>query len=125
MVVFKRKSHYLTTKNDIVSFCRVGYAGDNFVRYTGDTISMAQTQCKWGWGFFFNEMDLQANNACKKEIHLFRVRFFSNYYRIKYNLNAYVSFGINIERNLLCTQCLLGRLMTKALKFIFKQTLQN
>lgn len=25
---------------------RVSYAGDNFVRYTGDTISMAQTQCK-------------------------------------------------------------------------------
>lgn len=42
-----------------VLFCRVSYAGDNFVRYTGDTISMAQTQrecllcvggrCVWSW----------------------------------------------------------------------------
>lgn len=38
---------------------RVSYAGDNFVRYTGDTISMAQTQCKCllfyiKYKFFYN-----------------------------------------------------------------------
>lgn len=53
MILFKRKSHYLNAKNHIVLFCRVGYAGDNFVRYTGDTISMAQTQRKWVLGFWF------------------------------------------------------------------------
>lgn len=44
--LIKRKSRYLHAKNNIILSCRVGYAGDNFVRYTGDTISMAQTQCK-------------------------------------------------------------------------------
>lgn len=29
-----------------VCFDRVVYAGDNFVRYSGATISMAQTQCE-------------------------------------------------------------------------------
>lgn len=53
MILFKRKSHYLNAKNHTVLFCRVGYAGDNFVRYTGDTISMAQTQRKWVLGFWF------------------------------------------------------------------------
>lgn len=67
MIVFKRKSHYLTTKNDIVSFCRVGYAGDNFVRYTGDTISMAQTQCKWGWGFFLMKWTYKLTMLAKKK----------------------------------------------------------
>jgi len=46
MAAFKRQSHKLHAKN-IFLFYRVGYAGDNFVRYTGDTISMAQTQCEW------------------------------------------------------------------------------
>jgi len=46
-MVLKRKSRYSNAKSRLVLFCRVGYAGDNFVRYTGDTISMAQTQCKW------------------------------------------------------------------------------
>lgn len=32
--------------NKAVLFDRVGYAGDNFARYSGDTITMAQTQCK-------------------------------------------------------------------------------
>lgn len=32
-----------------VSFDRVGYAGDNFARYSGDTITMAQTQRKSIW----------------------------------------------------------------------------
>lgn len=58
MIVFKRRSRYLNAKNHIVLFCRVGYAGDNFVRYTGDTISMAQTQCKWVL-LFFKEMNLK------------------------------------------------------------------
>ena len=31
----------------------MGYAGDNFVRYTGDTITMAQTQRKTYMSLFF------------------------------------------------------------------------
>lgn len=45
----------ITNAENCVLFCRVGYAGDNFVRYTGDTISMAQTQRKWGLGLGFFE----------------------------------------------------------------------
>lgn len=38
---------WLLTRLIAVFSYRVSYAGDNFVRYTGATISMAQTQCKY------------------------------------------------------------------------------
>lgn len=51
LCLYLRGNHITNAKNCVL-FCRVGYAGDNFVRYTGDTISMAQTQRKWGLGVF-------------------------------------------------------------------------
>lgn len=39
---------------------RVGYAGDNFVRYTGDTITMAQTQRETDISLFFSTSFMKA-----------------------------------------------------------------
>lgn len=45
--VCAKYNHKLNTYRITIFVYRVSYAGDNFVRYTGATISMAQTQCKY------------------------------------------------------------------------------